>query len=46
MQHPHFVAIGGSVVLATDRQDNIQRVDSLRIVSLGDARSKKRNEKH
>lgn len=46
VQHPDFVAIGGSVVLVTDRQDNIQRLDSLHIVSLDDVRSKKRNGKH
>jgi len=46
VQHPDFVAIGGSVVLVTDRQDNIQRLDSLHIVSLDDIRSKKRNGKH
>ena len=37
VQHPNFVAIGGSVVLVTDRRDNIQRVDSLHIVSLDEA---------
>jgi hypothetical protein len=46
VQHPDFVAIGGSVVLVTDRRDNIQRLDSLHIVSLDDVRSKKRNGKH
>ena len=46
VQHPDFVAIGGSVVLITDRHDNIQRLDSLHIVSLDDVRSKKQNGKH
>jgi hypothetical protein len=46
VQHPDFVAIGGSVALVTDRQDNIQRLDSLHIVSLDDVRSKKRNGRH
>jgi len=46
VQHPDFVAIGGSVVLITDRHDNIQRLDSLHIVSLDDVRPRKRNGKH
>ena len=46
VQPPDFVAIGGSVVLVTDRQDNIQRLDSLHIVSLDDVRSKKRSGKN
>jgi hypothetical protein len=46
VQHQDFVAIGGSVVLVTDRQDNIQRLDSLHIVSLDDMSPKKRNGKH
>jgi hypothetical protein len=46
VQHPDFVAIGGSVVLITDRHDNIQRLDSLHMVSLDDIRTKKRNGKH
>jgi hypothetical protein len=46
VQHPDFVAIGGSVILVTDWQDNIQRIDSLHIVSLDEVRSKKRNGKH
>ncbi|HXT12937.1 MAG TPA: hypothetical protein VN873_15350 [Candidatus Angelobacter sp.] len=46
VQHPDFVAIGGSVVLITDRHDNIQQLDSPHTVSLDDVRSKKRNGKH
>ena len=46
VQHPDFVAIGGSVVLVTDRQDNIQRLDSLHIASLDEICSKKCNGKH
>ena len=38
VQHPDFVALGGSVVLVTDRQDNIQRLESLHIASLDDIR--------
>ena len=41
VKHPEFVAVGGSVVLVTDLEDNVQRVDSLHIVSLDDAPMKK-----
>jgi len=46
VQHPDFVAIGCSLVLVTDRQDNARQFDSLHIVSLDDIRSKKRSGKH
>jgi hypothetical protein len=46
VQHPDFVAIGGSVVFVTDRYDSMQRLDSLHIVSLDDIRPKRRNGKH
>jgi hypothetical protein len=46
VEHPDFVAVGGSVVLVTDMEDNIQRIDSLHIVSLDDVPEKKRNGKH
>jgi len=45
VKHPDFVAIGGSVVLVTDADDNLQRLDSLHIVSLADTPLKKRNGK-
>ena len=45
VEHPEFVAIGGSVVLVTDLEDNIQRLDALHIVSLDDVRARKRNGK-
>jgi hypothetical protein len=41
VDHPEFVAIGGSVVLVTDLADHVRRLDSLHIVSLDDAPSKK-----
>ena len=46
IRHLDFVAIGGSVVLVTDKNDHIQRVDSLHLVSLDDIHSRKRNGKH
>ena len=46
VEHPDFVAIGGSVVFVTDDEDNMQRLDSLHIVSLDDVPAKKRNGKH
>ena len=46
VKHPDFVALGGSVVLVTDPDDNVQRLDALRIVSLDDVPVKKRNGKH
>ena len=46
VQHPDFVAIGGSVVFVTDRHDSIQRLDSLHIASLDDVQPRKRNGKH
>ena len=46
VKHPDFVAIGGSVVLVTDSEDSVQRLDSLHIVSLDDVRPKKHNGKH
>ena len=46
VKHPEFVAVGGSVVLVTDLEDNVRRVDSLHIVSLDDVPEKKRNGKH
>ena len=45
VEHPDFVAVGGSVVIVTDQEDNIRRVDSLHIVSLDDVPAK-RNGKH
>lgn len=43
VEHPDFVALGGSVVLVTDLNDHVQRVDSLHVVSLDDAPPRKRN---
>ncbi len=45
VEHPDFISVGGSVVVVTDEADNIQRLDSLHIVSLDDVRAKKRNGK-
>ena len=41
VDHPEFVAVGGSVVLVTDLEDNVRRLDSLHIVSLDDVPPKK-----
>jgi hypothetical protein len=46
VEHPDFVSVGGSIVLVTDPEDSVQRIDSLHIVSLDDATAKKRNGKH
>ena len=46
VKHPDFVAIGGSIIVVTNEEDSMQRLDSLHIVSLDDASSKKRNGKH
>jgi hypothetical protein len=46
IDHPEFVAVGGGVVLVTDLDDNVRRVDSLHIASLDDVPEKKRNGKH
>jgi hypothetical protein len=43
--HPEFVAAGGSVVLVTDLDDNVRRLDSLHVVSLDDVSARKRNGK-
>jgi hypothetical protein len=43
VHHPEFVAVGGSVVVVTDLKDNVQRVDSLHIVSLDDLHPTKQN---
>jgi hypothetical protein len=46
IDHPEFVAVGGSVVVVTDLDDNVRRIDSLHIVSLDDVSKKRRNGKH
>ena len=46
IKHQDFVAVGGSVVVVTDSDDNVQRLDFLHIVSLDDIPTKKRNGKH
>lgn len=43
VNHPDFVAVGGSVVLVTDSRDQAQRIDALHIVSLDDILAKKPN---
>jgi len=43
VNHPDYVAIGGSVVLVTDNDDHVQRLDLLHIVSIDDVRPKRRN---
>ena len=45
VEHPDFVAIGGNVVFVADMDDTMKRLASLHIVSLDDARAKKRNGK-
>ena len=46
IEHPDFVALGGSVVWVLDEEDNSQRIDALHIVSLDDVKSKRKNGKH
>jgi hypothetical protein len=46
VKHQDFVALGGSVVVVTDPDDNVQRLDALHIVSLDDVPAKKRHGKH
>ena len=45
VKHPDYVAVGGSMVLVTDDDDNVQRIDSLHIASLDDVRQKKQSGK-
>jgi hypothetical protein len=46
IEHPDFVATGGSVVVVLDEEDNSQRIDALHIVSLDDIPARRKNGKH
>ncbi len=47
IEHPDFVALGGSVVVVTDETDGVREVDALHVVSLDPlSKAKKRNGKH
>ena len=45
VKHPDYVAVGGSLVVVTDDADDVQRIDSLHIVSLDDERQGKQRGK-
>ncbi len=46
VEHPDFVALGGSVLHVLDEEDNTQRIDALHAVSLDDIPAKRKNGKH
>jgi hypothetical protein len=47
IQHPDFVALGGSVVVITDETDGVREVDALHVVSLDPlSKGRKANGRH